>query len=509
MPRKNKSDAQQAAEMRTAEKAALAMDPAPPTPSAVAPKDLDTLLRAFARVIQDPAARKLLEAWAQEIGNPHDGQVLAGAGRQGPLDVDSVESEGCPGSVRVCVESRDDIWTDFEAQIFLIGPKGPVGAKRLHRSEHEAHFTNLWPGSYHIFASVAQDYKLDHCRIAGGESSADDESTETQVCQDEPLPVLLKAGDHRKVELRVSYKERYLKVFAFRESCEADGPKGRQMLPGVPITVYRGNRQAGCQTTTDAPVSQRVEGPGPYYVEAPTSIRIDNRLFNMVNPGRILVLPQHGPFEPTVIPIEYRMADGVIKIAPRLEGLPVAEAAAALTGQVAFALFSDRDPSFVQTATADGTSEICWDGIPEGLYKVVVKAGPSIHLVEPRDGAFRVYLVPGQEANLSNHVLFKWGPENRNEYTGQVMTHSGQPASFRKIELLIAATQATLLTSFTDANGEYSFFTDVEAARLAIRVGGQSVQLLGQGAGAVAIPAMPSPAAALQEYPVMRMADIS
>jgi hypothetical protein len=78
-----------------------------------------------------------------------------------------------------------------------------------------------------------------------------------------------------------------------------------------------------------------------------------------------------------------------------------------------------------------------------------------------------------------------------------------------QLELLMAATQTILMTSFTDTNGQYYFYTDIDPARLAIRARGQSMQLLGPSQGVPASPATATgpaptpPVGVLSAYPLL------
>jgi hypothetical protein len=489
-------------------------------------EDVGRLVDAAVRVLKDPIvavkAACALEAWVRKYKEKAD--ASGGGGEclteliQRSADVfagkaaQPVESEGCPGSLRVQFTSKDDVWTDFEAQVYLVGPTGPVGVKRVHRHEREAHFTNLAPGpNYYVYVSAGQDFCIEKYKTpTHGQGSGETRKDEgwLPLGKDNQIQVEVKQARETLLQIWIAYKPRELDVFAFRE--EGGGPARDQKLEGVPIRLfYEGQEVSCCTTGKDGHVRTSLNRPGPYRVEAPDRIRINERLFTLAHPGQIAVLPQSGPFTPTVIAIGYTLAGGVIRISPNLEGLAAVDVPAALTGQVQFALFRDRDPSFVQTATADGKSEICWDGLPEGVYTVVVKAGSSIQLVEPSHGAFRVSLVPGQDANLSRFVRLRWRPDTTliNEISGTVTDERGRPMVNCPLELLLAATQTVLFTSFSDANGQYFFYTDIDPARLAIRARGQSTQLLGQAQGATAgpglTPAATSPTDFFAEYPLL------
>lgn len=370
---------------------------------------------------------------------------------------------------------------------------GFTESRKLHGHEHEARFQNV-ASTATVTLSLPSDLQLgslSQYRIPGDPGQ---EKWTTLSITSNALTAPITVPYETEVEIGIDYVPRPINVSVFSESAGARGLAGQNGIGSVAVQLWRENQIQTCQSTAadgsitgSAANDFQLTRPGLYRIEAPASVTGTDQngnqfTYNLVRSGPILVTFQRGQTSTLTVPIRYsNKLGGVLTVAAVMEGATVNGSPAS---PVQFALFSDRDASFFQTGSSSGSPPVIWDAVPDGLYTLVVKCPTALDLIWPREGSCRLALDSGR-TDFTRYIKVRPAPATTNstQLSGQISDDNG-PVANRMIELLIAATQQVVSTSFTDPNGNYSFQTTQDLTKLALRVEGYVVPVLSTQAAA-------------------------
>ena len=446
------------------------------------------LISALTRVLTDESvaceAARVLDQISQEIKNriasstnvPGIDLFLGSVQKAFVNDASYMaDSPGCRGSLRVKVHhSQMSCGEASGVQIYLVGPHG-IEVRKLSQHERDVLFENLPQGHITGYVLVGAESRLVEYReyLPG----SDTKSIQPAEFKNGQFTATIQPPGQTVIEFKVAYKTRKLAVLAYLEGSDTKRAGGRGKIGRVPISILCEGKVIACQETNEAGCFEKeLEGCGPYFVDAPPSLMLNDGPYHAVNPGRILVNLEPGD-APTVVRIGYARAGGVLSIgAP--EGLSPSD-------QVPIALFRDGDPAFVQTSTLESGAPFVSYGLAEDVYTAIMRDSATLELVSPALGSLRFKVGIGQPVDVGRYFRLRQRPDssNLNAITGQVTDDSGALGN-RVIELLVAATQQRLAISFTDQNGNYAFYTRQDVNLLAIQVQGYPAQRLGSAAAA-------------------------
>jgi hypothetical protein len=365
-------------------------------------------------------------------------------------------------------------------QVDVTAGTGFVESRKLYSQEHEVRFANV-PQDATVTLGIPSDLAVSTAQIKSGDPT-NPASSSAQIYPGTAFTVTITAPYPTEVNIPVDYAPRTVNVMVFSDAGRSGDQDG---IGSVAVQLWYENQIRECQQTaaegTIGSASFTLSKPGLYRIEAPSSVAVTDAnnnqfTYNLVRSGPILVTFQRGQTSTMTVPIRYsNKLGGVLTVAPVIEDATVNGSPAI---PVQFALFSDRDTNFFQTGSSSGTPPVIWDGVPDGLYTLVVKCPNTLDLVWPRDGSCRLALDSGR-TDFTRYVKVRPAPATTNatQLSGQISDDNG-PVANRIIELLIAATQQIVFTSFTDPNGNYSFQTTHDLTKLALRVEGYVVPVL-------------------------------
>jgi len=483
-----------------------------------------SLLDAITRVLKDETVTKrvvaVLEQLAAEAkrsetrgGTEHGGKptpltdlINRSLGTFAGRATEKADSPVCGGSLKLYLHSKGDPAWLAGANVRLVGPKKheEVHYGQVHNRGTYIEFPNLPSGEYEGSVFLPPDVFLaDHYDIdIPGRGKRHSKLRDAHSFEAEII-----SPEETVVHLAVRYRTRELEVIVFDDRADTAEPQNQPRIAGVPIEVLSpGGKVIACRNSDRFGCFRYpLHEPGTYMVQARSMVRVNGCSFRLIREGAIAVVSMPGERCPITVPIGYQRAGAALSLSLLCDDELSEQPEEA--GSIEYGLFDDSR-NLVHTGTLTAAAPEKLMDLEDKVYELILKSSETLEVCVPPQGFCRIKAVGGQFLDLSGgiHVRRRADSARTTHIFGDLRDANGIIAG-EYLELVCVATMQTVGKSFTDENGQYSFWTDLPTSEVAFRVEGYSQLIPLDESHAKAFPApfskaeLPFKRGSFQEHP--------